>query len=93
LGILVTIYELGCTGQVYLPTLMYMVKIEKAFSSYLLLGIYNLGFIIPLLIVFIAAWKGIGSEKLTIWFQKNLAAVKLLSAAFFLLMALLLILF
>lgn len=93
LGILVTIYELGCTGQVYLPTLMYMVRIEKALSSYLLLAIYNLGFIIPLIIIFIAAWKGTGSKALGEWFQKNLAAVKLLSAFFFLLMALFLILF
>ncbi|MBI9098346.1 MAG: hypothetical protein JEY91_07700 [Spirochaetaceae bacterium] len=93
LGVLVTIYELGCTGQVYLPTLMYMVRIERALSSYFLLGLYNLAFIIPLIIVFIAAWKGIGSEKLTLWFQKNLAGVKLLSALFFILMAGLLVLF
>lgn len=91
LGVLVTIYELGCTGQVYLPTLMYMVRIEKVLSSFLLLAVYNLGFIIPLIIVFIAAWRGIGSEKLGTWFGKNLAAVKLLSAAFFLMMALLLV--
>ncbi len=87
LGIVVTIYELGCTGQVYLPTLMYMVRIKKALPSYLLLGVYNLGFIVPLIFVFIAAWKGTGSEKLALWFKKNLAAVKITSAAFFLLMA------
>lgn len=86
LGIVVTIYELGCTGQVYLPTLMYMVRIEKELPSYLLLGVYNLGFIVPLIIVFIAAWKGTGSEKMARWFKKNLAAVKLTSAAFFFLM-------
>jgi cytochrome c biogenesis protein CcdA len=93
LGIVVTIYELGCTGQVYLPTLMYMVRIEKALSSYILLGIYNLGFIIPLIIVFTAAWKGISSEKLATWFGKNLSLVKLVSAGFFLMMALLLLIF
>jgi len=91
LGILVTIYELGCTGQVYLPTLMYMVRIEKGISSYLLLGLYNLGFILPLIFVFIAARFGLGSEKLTSWFKENLAAVKLLSAVFFILMAVLLV--
>ena len=93
LGVLVTIYELGCTGQVYLPTLMYMVRIEKVMSSYFLLGIYNIGFIFPLAIVFIAAWRGIGSDRLVHWFKENLAAVKLLSALFFLLMAALLIIF
>ncbi len=78
LGIAVTIYELGCTGQIYLPTLMYMVRIEKEVSSFLLLAIYNLGFILPLIILFFAAWKGTASEKLTLWFTGNLKKVKLL---------------
>ena len=92
LGLLVTIYELGCTGQVYLPTLMYMITIEKGLSAFLMLGVYNFGFILPLIVIFIAAWRGLGSEKLTIWFKDHLAMVKMLSAIFFLLMAVLLIL-
>ena len=91
LGILVTLYELGCTGQIYLPTLMYMVRIEKGVSSYLLLALYNLGFILPLMILFTAVWKGMGSEKLTLWFKGNLKRMKLISGGFFFLMALLLL--
>ena len=47
--------------------------------------------IMALIFVFIAARFGLGSEKLTSWFKKNLAMVKLLSAAFFILMAVLLV--
>lgn len=87
LGVGVTIYELGCTGQVYLPTLMYMARAERAASAFFLLGLYNLAFVFPLIIVFAAAWRGTGSEKLAQWFSENLGKVKLLSALFFLMMA------
>lgn len=91
LGGAVTIYELGCTGQVYLPTLMYMTRIEGKTSAFFLLGLYNLAFILPLAALFAFAWKGTGSEKLNSWFSSNAARVKLLSALFFLLMAALII--
>lgn len=91
LGMGVTIYELGCTGQIYLPTLMYMAGTEKMFSAYILLGVYNLAFVIPLIIVFATAWKGTSSEKLSKWFSNNLGKMKILSALFFLIMAVLLL--
>ncbi|MBB6479587.1 cytochrome c biogenesis protein [Spirochaeta isovalerica] len=91
LGFTVTIFELGCTGQIYLPTLMYMTRMEGNISSYLLLGFYNLAFIIPLLAVFIMAWKGMTSQRLAEWFSRKAGSVKLISALFFLAMAALLL--
>lgn len=91
LGFLVTLYELGCTGQIYLPTLMYMIRVEKEFSHYMLLGIYNLGFIFPLVVLFIAIWRGLSSKIIAGWFEGKLAKIKLISALFFLTMAILLL--
>ncbi len=52
LGFLVSVFELACTGQVYLPTIVYLVRTERQLGGYLYLGLYNLGFIAPLLGVF-----------------------------------------
>lgn len=83
-GFLVSILELFCTGQLYLPTIAYILKVPdlkiKA-VGYLLF--YNLMFIIPLLAVFILAFLGLTSshfEKLT---RKHLSAVKLVTAVLF----------
>ncbi|MEK6714731.1 MAG: DUF1573 domain-containing protein [Candidatus Omnitrophota bacterium] len=83
-GFLVSILELLCTGQLYLPTIAYILKVPdlkiKA-VGYLLF--YNLMFIVPLLAVFILAFFGLTSshfEKLT---RKHLSAVKLVTAVLF----------
>jgi len=91
LGFSVTLFELGCTGQIYLPTLMYMTRMNGEISSYLLLGLYNMAFIVPLLVVFTMAWKGMTSERLALWFAPRAGLIKLLSALFFVAMAILLI--
>jgi hypothetical protein len=86
MGFLVTIYELGCTGQIYLPTLYLMIRRGERVGLALLL-LYNLVFIIPLVVVFILAYRGLNSERLGQWFTKRLGAVKLLTALFFLVAA------
>jgi cytochrome c biogenesis protein CcdA len=84
LGFLVSVFEFACTGQVYLPTLAYLVRMGREPRALLLLLLYNLAFIAPLLIVFGASYMGVGSERITKFFQKHMAAVKLGLAAFFL---------
>lgn len=76
-GFLISIFELACTGQVYFPTIAYMVQSGNRSLGYLLLGVYNFGFIVPLLAVFFLAYAGVGSERITKAFQKNIGAVKL----------------
>ncbi|NOY07711.1 MAG: hypothetical protein GXP33_02585 [Spirochaetes bacterium] len=49
LGILVSIFELASTGQVYLPSIIYLIRVKRDTAGYLLLLLYNIGFIIPLL--------------------------------------------
>lgn len=83
IGVMVTIFELTCTGQVYLPIIAYIIKIERNFSSYFYLILYNLGFILPLLIVFFTIYKGTTNQKLVTWFQNRLFLIKILLALFF----------
>ena len=87
LGFLVSVFELACTGQVYFPTIAYLVQVEKGFTSYFFLGIYNLGFIIPLIIVFALTYAGISSKKITGVFQTHMGKVKIGTAILFLALA------
>lgn len=50
---IVSITELTCTGQIYLPTIMYISRIGQLNSAAIgLLCLYNVAFILPLVIVF-----------------------------------------
>ena len=84
LGFLVSVFEFACTGQVYLPTLAYLVRVRRQASAVGLLVLYNACFILPLLAVFAASWFGVSSGKITALFQKHMGAVKLGLAAVFL---------
>ncbi len=84
LGFLVSIFEFACTGQVYLPTLAYLVRLRGGGGALPLLLLYNLGFIAPLLAVFGASYLGVGSERITRLFQRRMGVVKLGLGVFFL---------
>jgi cytochrome c biogenesis protein CcdA len=77
LGFLVSVFELACTGQVYLPTLVYLVQTRREASAILYLLLYNLGFIAPLLVVFTITYLGTGSRPLTSFLQRSMGPVKL----------------
>jgi len=84
LGFFVSTFELACTGQMYVPTLIYMLQISSArlkAVAYLLL--YNLMFIIPLILVFLAVYFGLARDSVVRTFQKNLFSIKLLTALLF----------
>jgi len=83
-GILVSILEAVCTGQVYLPTIVFVLKttpLKIQALGYLLL--YNLMFILPLLIIFVFALLGATSEQFARFLKKNLGLVKILMAFLF----------
>jgi len=83
LGFLVSVFELACTGQVYLPTIVYTVRSGRALRGYGYLLIYNLGFIVPLLAVFALSFAGLSLKSLTAVFQKRMGSVKLALAGLF----------
>ena len=89
---MVSLLELACTGQVYLPTISFVVSIPSMRASgvaYLLL--YNAVFIVPLLVVLIMAVYGVSATRFQDWFVRNAAAAKLVMAILFVLLGLLLL--
>jgi len=89
-GAFISVLELACTGQVYAPTILYMLQAgEGSAVGYLLL--YNLAFVVPLAAVFAAAFYGMTSEALVGFMRRHAAWVKFGLAGVFLMLALLLI--
>ncbi len=83
-GVIVSILELSCTGQVYLPTIVYATGISKLkFNAYMYLLLYNFMFIVPLLVIFILAYFGTTSIGLSDILGKNIALIKLLTSLLF----------
>ncbi len=83
MGFLVSIFEFACTGQVYLPTLAYFARSAHRLSAVLLLALYNICFILPLLVVFAVSYFGVSSARITTAFQKHMGKVKLALAVVF----------
>jgi len=86
-GILISFLELACTGQVYLPTIIFVSSIpELRLRAFLYLIIYNLLFILPLAIIFVMVYYGTTSKQLTAFFQKKAAVIKLAMGGVFLIL-------
>ncbi|HAK45575.1 MAG TPA: hypothetical protein DCO79_06610, partial [Spirochaeta sp.] len=86
------IFELGCTGQIYFPTITYIIQTDKAASGFLYLALYNIAFILPLAAVFIVVFLGITSKRITKKFQTNLGIIKILTGFLFIAFAVLMVL-
>ena len=86
-GFTVSLIELACTGQVYLPTIAYMIQTDNSTLGLRSLLIYNLGFIIPLIVVFGAVYYGLSSSSLTRFFTGKIHYAKLALSGLFLFLA------
>ena len=87
-GLVVSLLELACTGQVYLPTIIFVSSVPELHVralSYLLL--YNLMFILPLIVIFVLVYFGTSSKQLTTFIQKRGSGIKLALAILFLVLA------
>ena len=89
LGFIVALVELPCTGGIYLAILSLM-NINKSFGiQYLLL--YNLIYVLPLIIMVIIAYYGTKTEKIQSWVEGNkrwmrlAAGIVMIGLAFYLL--------
>ncbi|MBG0787713.1 MAG: hypothetical protein H0S79_21705 [Anaerolineaceae bacterium] len=83
-GLLVSLLELACTGQVYLPTIIFVSSIpELRLQAILYLVIYNLLFILPLVVIFVLVYYGTTSKDLTKFLEERAALVKILMAFVF----------
>lgn len=91
-GLIVSILELACTGQIYLPVIISMSTLpELRGKAVMFLVLYNLMFIVPLIVVFILAYLGTTSKDLANFLKKHAATVKIGMALVFLALAIWLI--
>lgn len=87
-GFAVALLELACTGQVYLPTIVFVMGVpELRAQAVLFLLLYNLAFVTPLVVVFGLVYFGTTSKDLTEVLRRRTATVKLLTSAFFAVLA------
>ena len=87
-GFVVSIIELACTGQVYLPTIIFVLGMpEMQGQAFFYLLLYNLAFILPLVAVFGLAYFGTTSEQLGIFINRHTATIKLSTVLMFLVLA------
>ncbi len=83
-GFVVSLIELACTGQVYLPTIVYVLSVpEMAARAFLYLVLYCLMFIVPLAMVFVLSYLGTTSEQLAQFVNRHTATIKLLTGLLF----------
>lgn len=83
-GFLVSLLEAVCTGQLYLPTITFVLKttpLKLQALGYLLL--YNFMFVLPLFIIFLLALLGATSGQFSEFFKKRLLAIKIIMAVVF----------
>jgi len=91
-GFIVALLELACTGQIYLPTIAYMLQSgagKDAGLQLVWLLVYNLAFILPLTGILVLALAGVEQQTVRNWFSKNIAAGKTAMGLLFVLLALL----
>jgi hypothetical protein len=97
-GFAVTAIESVCTGQVYVPTMVLIIKNSPAagaadnlsgltFHAWKWLLLYNAMFMVPLVVVFTVTFLGLRTDSLLKWSQKNVVTSKILLGCFFVCMA------
>ncbi len=90
-GLLIAFLEAICTGQIYLPTLMYVAGISTLrYQALTYLLLYNLAFITPLLVVVGVVYIGSSSQTIARFVEQHVAAAKIAMGVAFLLIAALL---
>jgi len=83
-GFVVSLLELACTGQVYLPTIIYvMSQPDLASQAFLYLLLYCLMFILPLVVVFALSYFGTSSDQLGQFINRHTSTIKLLTGLLF----------
>lgn len=92
LGALVSMFELPCTGGVYLAIVaMLSSTVTKAKAIYYLLA-YNIMFVLPLIIIIIAVTKGMKAEHIENWRKSQRNVMKLVLGLLLLLLGIVMLL-
>lgn len=91
LGVVIAGMELACTGQVYIPIVTMISEPSHRVMAVSYLFLYNIAFILPLVVVFLLAAFGVTSERMGNIFRRHIAAVKMGFTVLFAVMALMII--
>ncbi len=84
IGVVVTLLESVCTGQVYVPALVLMLKSGQAvWRCMFYLLVYNVVFVLPLLIVLSLTCAGLKTPVLVAWSRRNVVTSKVLLGLLF----------
>jgi cytochrome c biogenesis protein CcdA len=84
-GAVVSVLELACTGQVYLPTIVFVTGVPTLrVHALAYLFLYNVMFVLPLVAIFSVAYMGVSSQTLGNVLQKRLGSLKILLGFLFL---------
>lgn len=85
ISVIVSLIDFLCTGQIYLPTLTYLLSTDPTrISLYGYLAIYNASFILPIIVVFHAVYFGKTTITTSLAITKKLPAIKILATVFYL---------
>jgi len=85
IGGIVSSFELICTGQIYIPTISYIIaETQYRWAAVFALFLYSVIFTLPLLTVFFVVFFGGNSEKIKVFMmRKNVFKVKILNGIIF----------
>ena len=85
IGVAVSLLEAVCTGQVYVPTLVFILRNDQLrLKALFYLIVYNAMFVMPLVVIFLLALCGVSSQKLNDFLRKNVGILKIFLAFAFL---------
>jgi len=80
-GFLVSVFLLPCTSGPYLVVLGLLAERENMARAISLLGLYNLIFVLPMIIITFGMYFGIRAKRLEEWRQKNIRLLHLAGGA------------
>ena len=85
LGLIISVTEFLCTGQAYLTAILHLIHFsDHLMRGILLLFMYNILFILPLIIITVIAVKTKSVMGVTVFMREKLHIVKLINAIVFL---------
>jgi len=83
-GLLVSLLEFLCTGQVYLPTLVYVMgTVSYRAQAIFYLILYNTMFVLPLIVIFTLVGLGTNWHSINAVFLRHISTAKLLASCLF----------
>ncbi|MDD5583914.1 MAG: hypothetical protein PHV55_02505 [Candidatus Omnitrophica bacterium] len=91
-GFLVSLLEAACTGQVYVPTIVFIMQhAPMKLKAFLYLLVYNFMFVLPLMLIFVFSLFGVSSQRFNSFLRNNLGTIKIILAIVFIFLGSLLI--